>query len=79
MLNTMCAPAEELAALGVRIVLQGHAVYYATLRTIAEAYAALREGAAPSLRDRVPAPEVQATALAEAEYRQLMREFLGVE
>ena len=78
MLNAAVAPYEELAAIGVRIVLQGHLPYLIALKALHDAYVHLREGGSQAaLRELALPPEVQATALAEAEYRSWAQEYLG--
>ena len=74
-LNTLAAPADELAKLGVRLVFQGHAPYFVALRALHEAYTALRDGVA--LKDRVAGPDLQAQALDAATYATLTRDYLG--
>ena len=70
----------ELTANGVRVALQGHLPYFVALGALHDAYRHLKDGGAPeALRERALPREAQATALAEGDYADLLREYLAVD
>jgi len=77
-LNTQVAPNEELHALGVRIVFQGHLSYFNMLRALHETYVEqFATGTTSGLRKGALSAELQAIALAETEHAGWMHEFMG--
>lgn len=77
-LNTQPGTKEELAALGVRILFQGHLSYFNMLRALHETYVEqFTTGSTAGLRKGVLSPELQAIALAETEHDGWMTEFMG--
>jgi carboxyvinyl-carboxyphosphonate phosphorylmutase len=76
-LNAAVAPNEELASHGVRVVMQGHLPYFAALKALHDAYLHLREGGSQAaLREQALPAELQAIALAEADYGRWTKEYL---
>ncbi len=79
-LNAAPAPVADLAARGVRVVFQGHLPYFVALKALYDSYRHLRqEGDAAELRERALPADLQALALAEAEYAGWRKEYLDVE
>jgi carboxyvinyl-carboxyphosphonate phosphorylmutase len=71
---------EAVAALGARLYLQGHLPYYAALNTLYESYKHLVEtGDQSALESKVLPKELQARALAETDYAEWTREYMGVQ
>ena len=79
-LNAAPAPAADLAARRVRVILQGHLPYFVALKALLGAYRHLRAGgAAADLRAQALPADLQALALAETEYAAWRKEYLEVE
>jgi carboxyvinyl-carboxyphosphonate phosphorylmutase len=77
MLNAMAGTAEELAALGARIVLQGHLPYFVAMKAVYDAYLLQRaKGPTAVPAESVASAELQAIALAADEYERLAHEYL---
>ena len=66
-----------LAARGVRICLQGHQPFQASIRAIYETLKALREGAAPATLPGLAAGDLTARVTRAEDYERWTREFLG--
>jgi carboxyvinyl-carboxyphosphonate phosphorylmutase len=76
-LNAAVASNDELASLGVRVLLQGHLPYFVALKALQDAYVHLRDGGSQAaLRERALPPELQAIALDEANYARQAKEYL---
>jgi carboxyvinyl-carboxyphosphonate phosphorylmutase len=67
-----------LAALGVRIALQGHQPFAAAVEAVRATLQALRDGVAPRQLKGLAAPDLMARVTREAEYRAYLRQVLGV-
>lgn len=66
-----------LAANGVRIALQGHYPFYASIKAVYDTLKYLRDGGAPSgLKDRVASEELLNIAMKQDEYKHWQREYL---
>lgn len=69
---------DDLAARGVRLVLQGHQPVAAVVKTLREVYAHLYEGGAPAdLKSKVATAEEMASVMRQPQYEAWTREFLG--
>lgn len=80
LLNSPLGSEEELLALGVRIVLQGHQPYYVMLRALYEAYQhLLTGGTASELQQRSLPRDLLEVALREAEHAAWARDFLALD
>ena len=78
-LNAAPAPASDLAANGVRVVLQGHLPYFVALKALHDAYRHLREGGSmDELRAQALPPELGALALGESDYARWLKEYSAV-
>jgi carboxyvinyl-carboxyphosphonate phosphorylmutase len=66
----------QLAALGVRIALQGHQPIVAAMQAVHETLSALRAGTPPAALARLPGKEQVARALRAEDYARAAREFL---
>lgn len=68
---------DRLAALGVRIALQGHMPFYAAVKATYETLKHLRDGGSPGdLRDKVASPDLLNIALKLDDYARWQREYL---
>jgi carboxyvinyl-carboxyphosphonate phosphorylmutase len=77
-LNMAPGSRDELAAKGVRIILQGNLPYFVAMQALYDAYRFIKNGGMPEdLRDQALKPELQAAALAEADYATWARDYLG--
>jgi len=66
-----------LAANGVRIALQGHHPFYASIKAVYDTLKYLREGGAPSgLRDRVASEELLNIAMKQSDYKRWQGDYL---
>ena len=66
-----------LAANGVRIALQGHHPFYASIKAVYDTIKYLREGGAPSgLRDRVASEELLNIAMKQSDYKRWQGDYL---
>src|SRR5437773_471188 len=66
-----------LAASGVRIALQGHHPFYASIKAVYDTLKYLREGGAPSgLRDRVASEELLIIAMKQSDYKRWQGDYL---
>ena len=72
------ADAEYLNARGVRVALQGHAPFMATIRAAYDTLKALREGASPG-EIEVASPDLVKRATRDDDYQRWLRDFLGGE
>jgi oxaloacetate decarboxylase len=70
-------PRDELAALGVRIALQGHQPFMAAVQAIHATLKALREGASPADLPGLPPATLMRQVTREAGYGAAARDFLG--
>jgi oxaloacetate decarboxylase len=78
-LNALPLPEETLVKNRVRVAMQGHVPYYVALKALYDSYQhLLKGGSVDELRTRALPADLQATALAESQYRQLASDFLGV-
>ena len=69
---------EFLGANGVRVALQGHLSYQASIKAVYDTMKALRDGAAPAdLRDKLATPELIGQVTRRADYTQWTEEFLS--
>jgi oxaloacetate decarboxylase len=66
-----------MAALGVRVALQGHAPFMAAVRAVHDTLKALREGVPPAELKGVASAELMRTVTRDAGYAKAAREFLG--
>jgi carboxyvinyl-carboxyphosphonate phosphorylmutase len=66
-----------LAALGVRVALQGHQPFMAAIRAVHETLKALREGVAPEALGNQPSAELVRRVTRQGEYDAATLEFLG--
>jgi carboxyvinyl-carboxyphosphonate phosphorylmutase len=66
-----------MAALGVRVALQGHHPFMAAVRATYETLKALREGVAPGALGNQPSAELMRTLTRQAEYDAAAKAFLG--
>ncbi|MBN8888762.1 MAG: oxaloacetate decarboxylase [Rhodospirillales bacterium 70-18] len=66
-----------MAALGVRIALQGHQPFMAAVRAVHETLKALRDGAAPATLANQPTPALMKQLTREADYAAAIRAFMG--
>ena len=68
---------EDLAARGVRLVLQGHQPVAAVVKTLLEVYTHLQKGGAPAdLKSKVASAEEMASVMRHAQYDAWSRDFL---
>ena len=68
---------EDLAARGVRLVLQGHQPVAAVVKTLLEVYTHLQKGGAPSdLKSKVASAEEMVSVMRHAQYDAWSRDFL---
>lgn len=68
---------EDLAALGVRVLLQGHQPAAAVVKTLHEVYAHLFNGGAPAdLASKIASPQQMERVIAADQYREWQREYL---
>ena len=66
-----------LAANGVRIALQGHHPFYATIKAVYDTLKHLKEGGSPAdLKDKVAADDLLNIALRQPDYAQRQQEYL---
>ena len=66
-----------LAANGVRIALQGHHPFYASIKAVYDTLKYLRDGGAPSgLRDQVASGELLNVALKQNDYKRWQSNYL---
>ncbi len=66
-----------LATNGVRIALQGHHPFYASIKAVYDTLKYLREGGAPSgLRDRVASEELLNIAMKQSDYKRWQGDYL---
>ena len=66
-----------LAANGVRIALQGHHPFYASIKAVYDTLKYLRDGGAPAgLRDRVASGELLNIALKQDDYKRWQGDYL---
>jgi len=66
-----------LAASGVRIALQGHHPFYASIKAVYDTLKYLREGGAPSgLRDRVASEDLLNIAMKQSDYKRWQGDYL---
>jgi carboxyvinyl-carboxyphosphonate phosphorylmutase len=66
-----------LAANGVRIALQGHHPFYATIKAVYDTLKHLKEGGAPAdLKDKVAADDLLNIALRQPDYARRQQEYL---
>ena len=71
------ADARELATVGVRVALQGHHPFYASVKAAYDALKHLREGGAPAaLADRVASRELLEISQAQGDYQRWQDEYL---
>ena len=78
LVNALPVPDEELLALNVRIVMQGHVPYYVALKALYDSFLFLRNGGTPeALRARALTPAEQAIALDEAGAQALIGQYLA--
>ncbi len=69
---------EFLGANGVRVALQGHLSYQASIKAVYDTMKALRDGVAPAdLRDKLATPELIGQVTRRADYTQWTEEFLS--
>jgi len=68
---------EAMAALGVRVALQGHQPFMAAIRAVHETLKALREGVSPGDLDNQPSGELVRRVTRQGEYEAATRAFLG--
>jgi oxaloacetate decarboxylase len=68
--------AEYLASQGVRVALQGHQPFQASMRAIYDTLKALRDGAAPGDLKGLASGELSKAATRDADYERWTREFL---
>jgi carboxyvinyl-carboxyphosphonate phosphorylmutase len=66
-----------MAALGVRVALQGHQPFMAAVRAVHETLKALREGVAPGALVNQPAPSLMRAVTRQADYDAAAKDFLG--
>jgi carboxyvinyl-carboxyphosphonate phosphorylmutase len=77
MLNAAPASIDELAGLGVRIILQGHLPYFVAMKAIHDAYKLQREkGPAAVPSELIASAQLQAIAMASEEYARQAKEHL---
>lgn len=68
---------EDLAALGVRVLLQGHQPVAAVVKALHEVYAHLFNGGAPAdLKSKIASPQEMARVIGTDQYRKWLREYL---
>jgi carboxyvinyl-carboxyphosphonate phosphorylmutase len=66
-----------LAANGVRIALQGHHPFYASIKAVYDTLKYLRDGGAPSgLKDRVASDDLLNIAMRQSDYKNWQSEYL---
>ena len=66
-----------LAANGVRIALQGHHPFYASIKAVYDTLKYLRDGGAPSgLKDQVASEELQNIAMKRDDYKRWQSDYL---
>jgi len=69
---------EFLGANGVRVALQGHLSYQASIKAVYDTMKALRDGVAPAdLRDKLATPELIGQVTRRADYTQWTEEYLS--
>ena len=69
---------QRLAALGVRIMLQGHQPIAATVKALSDTYEHLRKGGAPSeLKSKIASPDQMARVTRAADYARAQSDYLG--
>ena len=66
-----------MAALGVRVALQGHAPFMAAVRAVHETLKALREGTPPSELKGIASADLMRSVTRDADYAKAARDFLG--
>ena len=67
-----------LCANGVRVALQGHLSYQASIKAVYDTMKALKDGVAPAdLRDNLATPELVAQVTRRADYTQWTKEYLS--
>jgi carboxyvinyl-carboxyphosphonate phosphorylmutase len=66
-----------MAALGVRVALQGHAPFMAAVQAVHDTLKALREGVPPSQLKGVASAEMMRAVTRDTDYAKAAREFLG--
>ena len=67
----------DRAAMGVRVALQGHAPFLATVQAVHDTMKALREGMPPTELKGVASAELMRTVTRDAAYTGAIRQFLG--
>jgi carboxyvinyl-carboxyphosphonate phosphorylmutase len=71
-------PGEQLAALGVRVLVERHLPYFVMLQALYESYQHLRAGnPVGGLSSKTLSPEMQAAVLDEAAYARVAKDYLG--
>ena len=68
---------DYLAARNVRVCLQGHQSFWASVNGVYETLKALRDGVQPKDLKSIASPELQKRVLREADYNRWQKEFLG--
>ncbi len=66
-----------MAALGVRVALQGHAPFMAAVRAVHDTLKALREGTPPSELKGIASADLMRSVTRDADYAKAARDFLG--
>jgi len=68
---------DYLSARNVRVCLQGHQSFWASVQGVHDALKALREGTKPSELKNIASADLQMRVLRQADYAKWTKEFLG--